>query len=139
MFIQPWKTAQEMQILIPSQYGQGQSEKKKVNSSWFLYYHSIKAQNLHQSKSPLSDANLPLNVNIVKQEVWKGEFQFLLILCLISMYFDAVAVKKNLFLFKLALAILCRINFMSTQSTVLKRQNLARFLVLFFHLPGIIG
>ena len=42
---------------------------------------------------------IPLNVNIVKQEVWKGEFQFLLILCLISMYFDAVAVKKNLFLF----------------------------------------
>ena len=65
-----------------------------------------------------------LNVNIVKQdllhkkqflkilwsEVWKGGFQLMLILVLLGMYFDAavVFVKTFLLLFKLAMAILCK-------------------------------
>ena len=68
---------------------------------------------------------VPLNVNIVKQdllnkkqflkilwsEVWKGGFQLMQILGLLGMYFDAVVVEveKYLLLFRLALAILCRV------------------------------
>ena len=42
-------------------------------------------------------------------EVWKGGFQLIQILGLLGMYFDAVVaeVKKNLLLFRLALAMLC--------------------------------
>ena len=65
---------------------------------------------------------VPLNVNIVKQDlankktVWKfyevrserGGFQFIQILGLLGMCFDAVVVKvKTLVLFRLALASLC--------------------------------
>ena len=65
---------------------------------------------------------VPLNVNIAKQdllhkkqflkilwsEVWKGGFQLMLILVLLSMFFDAAVVfsKTFLLLFRLALAIL---------------------------------
>ena len=66
--------------------------------------------------------NVPLNVNIVKQdllnkkqflkilwsEVWKGGFQLMQILGLFGMYFDSVVVEveKYLLFFRLALAIL---------------------------------
>ena len=66
---------------------------------------------------------VPTNVSIVKQdllhkkqflkifwkEVWKGGFQLVQILGLMSMYFDAVVVEDKTFLllFRLALAILC--------------------------------
>ena len=48
-------------------------------------------------------------MKVLWSEVWKGGFQLMQILGLIGMYFDTVVVevKKNLLLFRLALAILC--------------------------------
>ena len=77
---------------------------------------------IHPFQTQIYLLKVPLNVNIVKQElvhkkqflkilwseVWKGGFHLIQILGLLGMYFDAVVVEveKNLLLFRLALAIL---------------------------------
>ena len=74
-----------------------------VNSSWLLLPQ-------HQPTYPRGpeSASIKIQCETIKNSFWKGGFQLIQILSLLGMCFDAVVVevKKNLLLFRLALAIL---------------------------------